>query len=159
MKRVWVLTILVSVPVLLGLAYLLLGGFCTYGCNRDSRRIYDIRQIQNALDRYFQNCGVYPGGTPKPGSDPSCTGISRPSQLGGEAFYGHPIPKDPVTGADYAYCYTTGGSSFALQARLGDTSNPAFTISSTAPPPKLHEYRGNCYLRQIKRRILRRSIC
>ncbi len=131
---VWVLAIGAAIFGLLSLSFFLFGASCPRGCNWDARRISDIRQIQNALERYFNNCGVYPGGAPKAGSDPKCAGISRPSQLVGLLRDISNIPRDPTTEADYSYCYTAGGASYALQANLEDVSNAALRPALATPP-------------------------
>ena len=105
---------------------------CGRECQLDAKRISDLSQIRHALQGYFDKCGVYPGGTPKAGSDSACVGISTPVQWAG-TFVAN-ISKDPVTGANYSYCFMADGSSYALQARLGDSTNPALAVSLAAPP-------------------------
>ena len=129
----WILAAVVAL-VLLGLGYVLLGGLCMYGCNWDLRRISNLRQIQEDLSVYFNKCGVYPGGAPKPGSDPKCLGIAKPAGLGEPLINIPNIPKDPVTGTDYAYCYAPKGASYVLQAKLEDIPNSALTDSLAALP-------------------------
>jgi hypothetical protein len=133
MKKIWLFAILASLCV----SAIIMVGFaspCPRGCRLDGRRVSDLRQIQNALTIYFDECGVYPGGAPKTGSNPLCQGISKPSQLAGALLNVSDIPKDPVTGVDYSYCYTAGGASYVMQASLEDNSNPALANSLATPP-------------------------
>lgn len=102
---------------------------------RDARRISDLRQIQSALELYFNACGYYPGvlncgGGSTPGvpadwdvfqavfTDPLSTlGISK-------------IPDDPIPttagGTSYAYAVNTDNANqnYVLRAVL-ETNNPA----------------------------------
>lgn len=132
MRKIWLFAILAAVCVS-AIIILASSNPCPRGCRWEERRASDLRQIQYALDLYFKKCGVFPGGALRPDSDSACVSISRPSQLSGKAFYNDPIPKDPVTGADYSYCHTVGGASYALQANL-IPQDPALINSLSAPP-------------------------
>lgn len=135
MKKTWLIAILAAIFVSAIIA-VGLNGSCPRGCRPDMRRVSDLRQIQIALEYYARLCGVYPGGAPKPGSDPSCASVTTPAQLtprflNRDLSY---IPKDDPTGADYSYCYTMNGASYLLQAKLIYSSNRALTNSLAAPP-------------------------
>lgn len=111
---------------------------------RDARRISDLRQVQNALELYFNKCGYYPGGA-QPAA--SCTGFGgAPSNweglkaaLVGSALGVNQIPSEPSAGAtaDRAYKYgvdtATGreGSGYILAATLEDPGNAALKDSVT----------------------------
>ena len=104
---------------------------CPHGC--DAIRIADLSQIQTALDLFFKKCGIYPGGTPAPDSNPAC-GISQPSQLVGPLLGISKIPRDPSTGSNYFYCYIPGGASYALQTNLEDLQKSALAQSLAVSP-------------------------
>jgi hypothetical protein len=133
MRKPWLFAILaaifVSTVIMMGLS-----SPCPRGCHADMRRVADLHQIQQQLRFYFSKCGVYPGGTPKPGSDPTCIGVSKPAELAGSLLNIPAIPKDSTTGADYSYCYIADGSSYVLQAKLDYNSNAALANSLTEPP-------------------------
>jgi len=88
---------------------------------RDTRRISDLRQIQNGVELYFAKCGYYPGSAVS-GVD-SCTGFTvvdydgmatalTQSELGISK-----IPNDPQSGKAYRYG-STNGSTYVLGATL-----------------------------------------
>jgi hypothetical protein len=134
-RKKWVLILPIAVLIWALLSFAFISAMpCPFSCHYDARRISDLRQIQNALDRYFNKCGVYPGGVPKPSSDPRCAGVSRPSQLVGPLPDISNIPRDPITEVDYSYCFTADGASYALQANLQDTQYPALVQALAAPP-------------------------
>lgn len=111
--------IVVSIIGLLSAGTLLgLGTFRQAG--RDTRRMTDLRQIQNALELYYQKNGSYPAA---PLSDSTFSGI------GGIAA----IPRDPSSGAVYEYSVTNCGSgiSYVLAAILEDANNKALTDVGT----------------------------
>ena len=84
---------------------------------RDSRRISDLRQVQNGLELYFNRNGRYPAGT-------TWTDL-RTAILGGGIGVSN-MPNDPRNVAPYIYLYGTdaGGSSYVLGAQLEDLDNP-----------------------------------
>lgn len=95
---------------------------------RDARRITDIKQVQLALELYFDGQGSkYPAGT-----DPAttCTAtLSRGLEVLQTNGYIPGIPKDPLSGTTpicYPYATPTGASptTYHIGATLEDT-NPA----------------------------------
>lgn len=112
---------------------------------RDSRRVADLRQVQNALELYFNKCGFYPGGsagngcpsTPQtgPGSWPTLQADLTGSGLGVNA-----IPNDPLPTQNYYYGINAGGTSYVLGATLEDSNNPVFQRYS---PLSLVSYTGS----------------
>src|SRR3989344_4283087 len=52
----------------------LIGVNSTRRLGRDARRIADLRQMQNALEIYYNGCGEYPGGGTYAGSNVNCQG-------------------------------------------------------------------------------------
>ena len=125
--------ILIVVAIIAILASSVLVGFGpAQRQGRDSRRISDLRQVQNALELYYAKCGYYPG--PAQAGSGACSGFSSintwaaleasiaGSNLGISATN---IPNDPTSGKDYLYGTNAGGSSYTLGAYLEDTRNPA----------------------------------
>ena len=90
--------------------------------SRDSRRVADVKQIQNALELFYDASSTYPAAL----SSLAPTYISV-------------IPTDPQTAAAYAYGSLTSASaactptssvkcpSYVLMATLEDSNNPALS--------------------------------
>ena len=83
--------------------------------SRDTRRLADIKQIQNAITLYFDANAVYP-------TDIYAPGVLAPTYIPA-------VPKDPVGQVDYFYAAldTNGDAatceSFHLGATLEETTN------------------------------------
>lgn len=102
--------------------------------SRDARRITDVKQIQLALELYFDGQGnQYPLGS-------TTCNLTVAYGLEGLQTSGYipQVPKDPLSGSTdaTAICYRyasgvpTGGSTrtvYHLSAQLEDAANPAFT--------------------------------
>ncbi|MEK7554689.1 MAG: prepilin-type N-terminal cleavage/methylation domain-containing protein [Patescibacteria group bacterium] len=73
---------------------------------RDARRVADMRQVQTALEVYFNQCGNYPGA--------AACGVANPANWAGlSASLVQNIPDDPIDTAPYQYSYyveTAGGN-------------------------------------------------
>lgn len=88
--------------------------------SRDSRRIADVKQIQNALELYYDASSTYP----------SALSALAPTYISA-------VPTDPQTNSAYSYASLTsasaactpGGStkcpSYVIMASLEDSGNPA----------------------------------
>jgi prepilin-type N-terminal cleavage/methylation domain-containing protein len=95
--------------------------------SRDAYRLSEIRQIQYALNLYFNTNGkyptcLYPGG--------SCT-----TTLQGSPFMST-VPKDPLTNLGFTYAARGSGTNctgFHLGASLEDKTNPAMVTGADAP--------------------------
>lgn len=91
---------------------------------RDARRLADIRTIQNALELYYNKCGIYPGGA-------SCGQVTSPNftdmanALKGAGIGVSGVPRDPLGQGIYQYFYTSTGQEYILSAVLEDASNKA----------------------------------
>ena len=108
---------------------------------RDTRRISDLRQVQNALGLYYAKCGYYPG-TTQAGS--TCSGFSttnwaglygtngRDGVLAGSNIGTKQIPNDPTSGRNYLYG-SSDGTGYILGAVLEDVNNPAMQSSAVIP--------------------------
>lgn len=108
---------------------------------RDARRQTDLRNIQNALELYYNKCNHYPGG-------PNCEAPSGGTMSWGtltETLIGasigtNQIPNDPAAGSDpssprsYRYATDSSGTTYVLAATLEDPDNPALQQSLKTPP-------------------------
>ena len=84
---------------------------------RDARRLVDIKQVQTALDLYFDANSKYPAG--------GYSDLS--SSLVSENFI-PALPSDPLAGGQaYQYCAdsATDATTYNLAATLEESSNPA----------------------------------
>lgn len=95
---------------------------------RDARRIADLRQVQSALELYFNSCGFYPGTA-------ACNGIGAApgnawtdleSALSGSSLGINRLPGDPLKGhTEYEYSVLIDNNQqYVLKATL-ETSNAA----------------------------------
>lgn len=80
--------------------------------SRDARRIADIKQIQLALELYFDANRKYPDGGGATG-----LGLLAPTYI-------PTVPTDPL-GGSYLYADCTDDTRYHLGATLEDTTNPA----------------------------------
>ncbi|PIR89576.1 MAG: hypothetical protein COU07_01620 [Candidatus Harrisonbacteria bacterium CG10_big_fil_rev_8_21_14_0_10_40_38] len=105
------LLIVIAIIGILAAALLVsLGGARQAG--RDARRIGDVRQVQSALELYFNKCGHYPGGAacidagnPTPGAytDPNDWTVLTSAITGASVGVSN-LPKDPnSTDRNYQY--------------------------------------------------------
>jgi general secretion pathway protein G len=104
---------------------------------RDARRQADLREVQNALELYYNKCGHYPGTT-------DCATVAAAGEvewsdlstvLVGSAIGVNQIPTDPSGGQTYRYATNTGGTTYVLEADLENPSNPA--LKSSLLPPEI----------------------
>lgn len=122
--------VLIVVAIIAVLASSVLVGFGpAQRQGRDTRRIQDLRQVQNALGLYYAKCGYYPGAA-QAGS--GCTAFSSISTwasltatLTGSNIGTKQIPNDPTSGSNYLYGTDGTGTSYVLGAVLEDHNNPA----------------------------------
>ncbi|MBU4348519.1 type II secretion system GspH family protein [Patescibacteria group bacterium] len=86
------------------------------GAGKDTRRIADLRQIQNILELYYAKEGEYPAGA---GVDIGTLGFV------GAGIGVSTLPSDPDDGTQAVtkYIYSTCGSGYVLKATLSDASN------------------------------------
>lgn len=83
---------------------------------RDTQRVADLRQIQTALEMYYDSTGAYPAAITD-----TVTAKFLPAE-----------PKDPMNTAPYIYSYSvcgTGNTLYTLAATLENSSNPALKTS------------------------------
>ena len=103
---------LLSTMVLVGLS-----GVRAQG--RDTRRVADLRNLQNGLEVYFNKKSEYPA------SANSCASswTSLQTDLGGQ------LPKDPLNKSPYCYDYakSSDGLHYTLRAVLEDEENSSLS--------------------------------
>ena len=78
---------------------------------RDARRIADIKQLQLALELYYDANGAYPAAI-------SGTLLTAPGYIAA-------VPKDPTTQIVYPYDYLSTGSSYCVGANLETAGHSA----------------------------------
>lgn len=95
--------------------------------SRDARRVSDIKQIQTALELYYNDVGGYPAAVA------SGSTITGPSTTG-TTVYMAAVPSNPTpNGATYGYTMTSG-STYALTYTLEGASGGIATGAHTATP-------------------------
>lgn len=82
--------------------------------SRDAKRVSDVKQLQLALELYFDSNGGYPSGL-------------TPATLVTPGYIAT-IPKDPVGGGDYSYSPINAGcTSYHIGATLEDSTHTVLT--------------------------------
>lgn len=132
-KGFTLIEMLIVIAIIGILASIILVGLGTFrGRGRDARRISDVRQVQNALELYFNSKGAYP-------LTDSWTGLR--GTLTGAGIGVSTIASDPTASRSYGYC--SDGAKYVLEAVLEDAANPtlkdqenaAFSCQPSATPP------------------------
>lgn len=110
-KGFTLIEMLVVITVIGLLAALILVGLSSFRTRgRDTRRIADLKEVQNGLEVYYMKNGVYP--------DVGSWEELETALRGAGA--GNSIPRDPVNTDPYLYRYCTNGQSYVLGAQLED---------------------------------------
>ena len=100
--------------------------------SRDARRVSDVKQVQTALELYYNDNGPYPGGN-----------VFASSSIAGSVTYMATIPTPP-TPADatacsgttaYTYAQTLSGQSYTITYCIGQaiTGGPASGLNTATP--------------------------
>lgn len=121
-----ILVVVAIISVLLGSVLVGLGPAQRQG--RDTRRISDLRQVQNALELYYSKCGFYPGTANCAATTIPGTWADLTTTLIGSGLGVNQIPDDPNSSVHYRYG-STNGSSYALAADLEQSTSPALQSS------------------------------
>jgi len=110
--------------------------------SRDARRVADVKQIQTALELYYNDCNRYPttviGGGAIAGSDGTCSPANTTT-------YMNSVPKTPApadgtcgggsTAMNYTYTSTgTSGSSYTLAYCMGASTRGITAGTHLATP-------------------------
>ena len=93
----------------------------------DARRIADLRQIQHAVELYYQKCNYYPGDAQSgPDCDPRGGSLTPSWDALTSAVVGSDIGINqlPADVAGKEYFYGSDGSGYVLGAFLEDQNNP-----------------------------------
>jgi prepilin-type N-terminal cleavage/methylation domain-containing protein len=90
---------------------------------RDARRISDLRQIQTALELYYNQNGKYPA---------AGSGNTVPRSTLVPAVVPN-VPKDPNGTTEYGYGTDADQASYVVEATLEESGNPAFNDAPPAP--------------------------
>ncbi len=95
---------------------------------RDSRRVSDLRSVQNALELYYGKNGQYP-----------IVGVGSWDEfaavLTGAGIGTSQIPNDPTTTKDYVYRVDAAGTTYVLAAQLEDAGGSIMNSSFTGGLP------------------------
>jgi len=120
--------LLVVIAIIGLLSSIVLAALTTARTNsRDGNRVSETRQIQYALDEYFNEYGKYP----------TClyAGGSCVTTLEGTPYMKE-VPTDPLTNVGYSYAALGSGANctgYHLGVSLEDKKNPALQVGADAP--------------------------
>lgn len=106
---------------------------------RDAQRKSDLKQVQNALEAYFNNSASYPTATAGGG----ITGATGGTNGWGGSWtnYMRVVPRDPIGSPQYCYAQTGGGTGYDLFARLENTNDTDITGPYTCSAATNYNYR------------------
>ena len=138
-KGFTLIEILIVVAIIAILASIVLVGLGpTQAAARDSKRLSDLREVQNGLELYFNKCGYYPGGV----VSGSCAGTTYSAEdfwgvagtsatgmtaaLTGSNIGVNTVPDDPLGGSHTYYYGTNGGTNYVIAATLENGNNNVF---------------------------------
>lgn len=115
-----ILIVIFIISLLSSIVLVGLGSFRARG--RDARRIADLHSMQNALELYFSNQGVYPNATVNSQAGWLALGdVLKSAGIGVNS-----VPNDPASAAGkyYSYGISSDGLNYVLAAVLEDANNP-----------------------------------
>ena len=127
-KGFTLIEMLVVVAIISVLAGVVLTGVAGFQANaRDTRRIGDLKNVQNFLELYFAKCGYYPGSLLDAGG--ACSTTDNAVTPGSATGWGNlaitmnrlgvsNFPKDPVTTRWYEYGVGPEHLSYVIKASL-----------------------------------------
>lgn len=138
------LELIIVIAILGILATFLIGNFTTSQKKaRDAQRKSDLRQIQEALEMYLNDKGVYPAassgkiiGCGTCGNLPSACNWDSQSEFrdtipsGCGTTYMKKLPKDPLNNQNYYYWASTDQKSYKLYACLENVNDPRIITPS-----------------------------
>ena len=134
-KGFTLIEILIVVAIIAILASIVLVGLGpTQQSGRDARRLSDIRQVQNALELFYNKCGYYPGtitsGACSLTEPTTWTGMGTMLAAAGLGLGS--LPGDPSSNRSYGYAYAAGNTTYVLAVALENPNNSVFN-GYTAP--------------------------
>src|SRR3989344_1058299 len=121
------LIVIAVISILAGIVLVGITGFQSSA--RDTKRIGDLRSVQNSLELFYTRCGHYPVGAG--GCDDDASGTVGDNddvawdQLEDSmdaAGISARLPQDPMEGKSYDYSYGDGGYGYVLRAELENDS-------------------------------------
>lgn len=99
--------------------------------SRDAKRVADIKQVQTALELYFNDHGGYPTAVTQAGT---ITGAAT----AGTVVYMAVVPSNPSpNGSTYTYANTSSGASYTLTYTLEAATGGLASGGHTATPAGL----------------------
>jgi len=105
--------------------------------SRDARRVADVKQIQTALEMYFNDAASYPAAVASGTSIAYDTGIGTTTYM--QVVPTPPTPDDGCTGSvEYSYTQTGSGASYTLEYCLGADTSGISAALNTATPAGIH---------------------
>ncbi len=137
------LIVIAVISILAGIVLVGITGFQSSA--RDTKRIGDLRSVQNSLELYYTRCGHYP-------HTGSC-GTAAGAATGGTwadlstalsaAQVAERLPEDPRTDFSYEYRYGENGYAYVLKATLENDSS-ALEGDNTGSELDGDQYGANC---------------
>ncbi len=128
------LVVIVIIGILATLATVALGSARTKA--RDARRLSDVRQMQTALELYFNDQGGYPAtATVAPGLSISTAGGTYMAKIpGNPAPYGEGGCPSAAANSAYIYTQDNGGLSYTILYCLGGATGSISAGTNRATP-------------------------
>lgn len=115
-----ILIVLAIIGILASVALVGLGPIQRRG--RDARRVQDLKQVQSALELYFNKNGAYP-------STAAWSDLATTIKGGGVGV--NTFPVDPLSSRSYGYAASADGSSYTVYADLEENN---LTLLKTSAP-------------------------
>ena len=103
--------------------------------SRDARRVSDIKQLQSALELYYNDRNGYPAGTDADVGNDCLSSAGFESSCTGDPIYMTKVPKNPSPGGiDYIYNNTDGTAArkYSIQYTLEGSAGGVDSGSNTA---------------------------
>jgi len=97
--------------------------------SRDARRVADLKQLQTAMELFYNDNNRYPIA----GTGGSAASITTLAAAGLSASYMGAIPDDPLGGSQHYYWETDStGQNYCMAAKMENTPIPASTCATSA---------------------------
>jgi len=140
------LIVIAVISILAGIVLVGITGFQSSA--RDTKRVGDMRTVQNSLELFYTRCGHYPVGTGgcadaasgTTGDNNTFTDWADLETSLAAANVADRLPNDPREGSTYEYTSGDGGFAYVLKAILENNSNTLNDTSELDGSP----YGANC---------------